>query len=122
MSKKPVEKKQVLDKATLNRIMRTVPKNDGMHFLKGPGEPTGKTATSLTDLASKMGSVDIRSINYHFKRSEFEKWIRDTIGDQELARRLNHVNKETHGEKLRSHLINLIRTRLDELKTMAPAW
>ena len=120
MSKKPVEKKQVLDKATFNRIMRTVPKKEGMQFLKGPSEPTSKTATSLSDLATKMDSVDIRSINYHFKRSEFEKWIRDTIGDQELARRFNRVNKETHGEKLRSQLITMIRTRLDELKTMTP--
>jgi hypothetical protein len=121
MSKKPVEKKQVLDKATINKIMRTVPKNEGMQFLKGPGEPTGKTATSLTDLAAKLASVDIRSVNYHFKRSEFEKWIRDSFDDQELARRFNRVNKETHGEKLREQLVMLIKNRIDELKAMAPA-
>jgi hypothetical protein len=97
--------------------MRTVPRNEGFHFFKSPGASTGKIATSLTDLVEKIRFVDIRSVNYHFKRREFEKWVRDNLGDVELSRRIGKLNKELHGEKLRNGIITLIKTRLEELKS-----
>jgi hypothetical protein len=118
MSKKPVvEKKPTLDKATITKILRTVPKNEGLELFKAPGEFTGKTATSLSILHDLLKQVDIRAVNHHFKRREFEKWIRATIGDEELARRFSRIDREAHGEKLRTQMMTLIKTRLDELKT-----
>lgn len=118
MSKKPVvEKKPTLDKATITKILRTVPKNEGLELYKAPGEFTGKTATSLNTLHDLLKQVDIRAVNHHFKRREFEKWIRATIGDEELARRFSRIDREAHGEKLRTQMMILIKTRLDELKT-----
>ena len=118
MSKKPEFKKQALDKASISRILRTVPRHEGFHFFKGPGESTGKVATSLADFGEKLQTVDIRSVNYHFRRGEFEKWIRDEIGDIELSRRIGRIRKETHGEKLRNEIIQIIKVRLEELKGM----
>jgi len=118
MSKKQLaEKKPQIDKATIAKILRTVPKNEGLELYKAPGEFTGKTATSLNDLNEKLRQVDIRAINHHFKRREFEKWIRNTIGDEELARRFSRLDRELHGEKLRNQMMTLIKTRLDELKS-----
>ena len=117
MSTKPVQKKPQLDKATTSKILRTIPKNEGLELYKAPGEHTGKTATSLGDLNEKLRQIDIRAVNHHFKRREFEKWIRNTIGDEELARRFSRIDREGHGEKLRAQMITLIKTRLDELKT-----
>lgn len=118
MSKKQQEiKKPQLDKATISRILRTVPKNEGLELYKAPGEFTGKTASSLNDLHEKLRQVDIRAVNYHFKRREFEKWIRNNIGDEELARRFGRIDREQHGEKLRTQMMTLIKMRLDELKT-----
>lgn len=118
MSKKVEAKKPVLDKATISRIMRTVPRNEGFHFYKGLGDSTGKVATNLADFSEKIRTVDIRSVNFHFKRGEFEKWIRDTIGDVELSRRIGRIRKEDHGEKLRNEIIQLVKARLEELKGM----
>ena len=118
MSKKQEVKKPSLDKTTVSRIMRTLPRNEGFHFYKGPGESTGKVATGLADMAEKVRIVDIRSINYHFKRREFEKWVRDNLGDVELSRRFGRIDRETHGEKLRNEIVTLIKTRLEELKDM----
>ncbi len=118
MSKKtPANKKPTLDKATTTKILRTVPKNEGIELFKAPGEFTGKTVTSLQTLHDLMKQVDIRAVNHHFKKREFEKWIRGTIGDEELARRFSRIDREAHGEKLRTQMITLIKTRLDELKT-----
>jgi len=118
MTEKSEAKKMVLDKATISRIVRTVPSHEGFHFFRGPGDSTEKVAISLADFVEKMRVVDIRSVNFHFKRQDFEKWIRDIIGDAELSRRISRMRKETHGEKLRSEIIQIVKGRIDELKEM----
>jgi len=116
MAKKPEEKKTSLDKATISKILRTVSQSEGLHFFKGTGDPTGKIATSLVDFVEKMRVVDIRAVNYHFKRREFEKWMRETIGDFDLSKRIGKLGKETHGEKLRNEIVRIVKGRIDELK------
>jgi hypothetical protein len=118
MMKKPQDKKAVLDKAAVSRILRTVPSHEGFHFFRALGDATGKVATSLPDFAEKLRTVDIRSINFHFPRQDFEKWLRDIIGDSELSRRISRIGKETRGEKLRSEIIQIVKARVDELKGM----
>jgi len=118
-ARKAAEKKPALEKATASRLLRSVPKNEGMMLYKSPGEYTGRTVTGLADLADKLKAVDVRAVNYHFKRREFERWIRGTLGDEELARRFGRLNRELHGEKLRTEMLTLVRTRLDELRSVA---
>jgi len=116
MMKKPQDKKVVLDMAAVSKILRTVPSHEGFHFFRAPGDATGKVATNLPDFAEKLRTVDIRSINFHFPRQDFEKWLRDVIGDSELSRRISRIGKENHGEKLRSEVIQIVKARVDELK------
>jgi len=118
MAKKPKAEKTVLDKATMSKIARTVPRHEGFHFFRGLGEPTENIATSLSDFSEKVQIADIRSVNFHFERQDFEKWIRDIIGDAELSRRIRKISKETHGEKLRNEIAQIVKGRLEELKGM----
>ena len=118
MMRKPADKKTVLDKATVSRILRTVPSHEGFHFFRAPGDSTGKIATNLADFVEKLRTVDIRSVNFHFPRQDFEKWLRDIIGDAELSRRINRIRKEIHGEKLRSEIIQIVKKRIDEIKEL----
>jgi hypothetical protein len=118
MMKKPQDKKAVLDNTTVSKILRTVPSHEGFHFFKALGDSTGKVATNLTDFVEKLATVDIRSINFHFQRQDFEKWLKDIIGDSELSRKISSIGKETHGEKLRSEIIRIVKGRIDELKGM----
>ena len=115
MPRRPEIKKTVLDKVTISRIERVVPHHEGFHFFKGLGDSTDKVAISLTDFHEKMRNVDIRSVNFHFKRQDFEKWIRDVVGDAELSRRIGRIKKESHGENLRSKIIQTVKERLEEL-------
>lgn len=114
--KKSEAKKPVLDKSTITRILRVVPSHEGFHFFRAPGDSTGKVATSLGDFVEKLRTVDIRSVNFHFSRQDFEKWLRDIIGDVELSRRIGRVKKETRGESLRNEIIQTVKKRLEELK------
>lgn len=97
--------------------MRTVSRHEGFQFSREHGEFIGKIATNLPEFGKHIGTVDVRSINFHFKRHDFEKWIREVIGDAILATRLGKIRKEMHGEKLRTQIIKLVKGRIDELQT-----
>ena len=107
-----------------SKILRNVTEQEGFRFYLGIGEPTGETAVSLADFAEKLDNVDVRSVNFHYPRRDFEKWIIDVIGDAELASRLNmvsNIHTGIKGEALRNHLIRVVKVRLSEIKPPPPA-
>lgn len=112
------------NKPLSSKILRKVPEQEGFHFYLGIGAPTGKTAISLVDFVEKLETVNVRSVNFHYPRRDFEKWVLDVLGDTELASRLNmisgiHVGMK--GEALRNHVIRIVKVRLSELKPQPPA-
>lgn len=111
-------KKRTWTKETVSRILRAVPHPEGFHFFKGIGDPTGKVALSLADFVEHLRAVDIRSVNFHFERQDFEKWIRDVLGDIELSRRIDRIRKELRGEMLRNEIVRIVKERLEELRGM----
>ncbi len=107
-----------------SQLLRKVPKQEGFHFYLAFGEPLGKTAISLADFAEKMTDVDVRSVNFHYPRKDFEKWIFEVIGDTKLASRLNMINKMhigIKGEALRNQIVRVVKVRLSEIKPSPPA-
>jgi hypothetical protein len=120
----PTVKSSVLNKEPVSKILRSVPEQEGFHFYLAVGEPTGKTAVSLADFVEKMESVDVRSVNFHYTRKDFEKWIREVLGDNELALRLGRIGRirlGIQGEALRNEIIRTVKIRLNELKPPLPA-
>ena len=116
VSRKRKTRKKVLDKTRISRILRTVSRDEGFHFFRDLGDPTGMVATSLSEFVERMREVDIRSVDFHFKRQDFKNWIGDVTGDLELSRRLGRIRKGNHGEKLREKICQILETRLRELK------
>jgi hypothetical protein len=107
-----------------SKILRNVTEQEGFRFYLGMGEPTGETAVSLADFAEKLDNVDVRSVNFHYPRKDFEKWIIDVIGDAELASRLSmvsNIHTGIKGEALRNHIIRIVKVRLSEIKPQPPA-
>lgn len=97
------------------KILRTV-KNSECFFLNlSNGVYTGETALSLTDLNSILKTVSLKSINFHYKRGEFQNWIENTLGDIILANKIRKISKDDKGEKLRAKLVELISSRIVEL-------
>ena len=111
--------KSVLNKGLVSKILRSVPEKEGFHFYLAIGEPTGEIAVNLADFVKKMESVDARSVNFHFPRKDFEKWIREVLGDAELALRLGRIGRirgGIQGETLRNEIIRTVKVRLNEIK------
>lgn len=120
----PDVRKSVLNKDFVSKIQRSVPEQEGFHFYLAIGEPTGETAVSLADFVEKMEAVDVQSVNFHFPRKDFEKWIRGVIGDAELALRVDRIGRirlGIQGEALRNEIIRAVKVRLNEFKLTLPA-
>jgi hypothetical protein len=107
-----------------SRLLRSVAEQEGFNFYIALGEPIGKTAISLADFAEKMADVDVRSVNFHYPRKDFEKWIFEVIGDTKLASRLNLISRMhigIKGEALRNQIIRAVKVRLSEIEPSPPA-
>jgi hypothetical protein len=104
-------------KTSLAKILNSIPYDNGFHFYHGIGNYTGVTATSLAEFAEKLQIIDANSIRFHFQRGDFQKWIKDTIGDVELAKRINMLSGDLPEEDSRKQLSKLVQTRIIELKT-----
>ena len=116
MKAEPNLKKATLTRETANKILRKVTVQEGFRFFRGIGDYTGKVAMSLEDFAVDLRTIDLRSIEFHFQRQDFEKWIRNVLGDEELAKSLSQIRMGLQGEKLRNELIMVVTKRVDDLK------
>jgi hypothetical protein len=121
---RPAVRRSILNKELVSKILRSVPEQKGFHFYLAIGEPTEETAISLADFVEKIEVVDVRSVNFHYSRKDFEKWIRVVFGDAELALRLGRIGRirlGIQGEALRNEIIRTVKMRLNELKPPLPA-
>ena len=107
-------------KVSASKILETVSFEKGFHFNTEKGTYIGLTATSLYDFAAKLETIDENSILFHYPRGDFQKWIHDTLGDDELANRMCFIQRDISGEKLRSQLVKIVQKRITELKTQLP--
>jgi hypothetical protein len=73
------------------------------------------TATSLSDFAEILNSVNPSSIQFHYPRGDFQTLIRDIFGDNELADRLCLVSTNLPAEELAKELQKIVKKRINEL-------
>ncbi len=124
-SVKPAEEKAVVEDEktgkTVNselakKILRRTSAENAFHFYADAGRPLWISSDSLIGFSKKIGSVDLRSIEYHSRRGDFEMWIRH-LGDNELADRLTLLRETgVSGEPLRKRLHEAVRSRCDALQ------
>jgi hypothetical protein len=115
MMKKSEPKKAAPNKAPIKNVLRNLASHEAFHFYVGIGKPINKTATSLMDFVEKLRTVDVRSVEFHFQRQDFEKWLKDTVGDDQLSRRIGGIERKISGEVLRNEIIKIIKGRADEI-------
>ena len=104
--------KKIIDLNLLN----TVPSEYAFQFFVELGKNTGITANSMVEFAEKLQVVPIQSIVFHFQRQDFQKWLKNIIGDEELVKRINEINVWIHNEEnLRKELSKTVQNRINEL-------
>ena len=100
----------------VNRVLRALDEKESFYFYKAEGKPLGEKADSLTNFAKVIEKIDSLSLEFHYYRGDFGRWIINVIGDSVLGYRLN--GKEgiiLHGEDLRNNIQHQLKNRFNEL-------
>ena len=98
------------------KILSPVPYEQGFHFFMPDGHYSGETAMSLCSFLRDLPHVDTQSIRFHLERGDFQKWLRTTIGDEELAREIDNIDKTATDEPLCQKLAETVKKRISELQ------
>jgi len=95
--------------------------NEPFLFYSGVGEEyfTGIKVWSLTGLVDVIQKVDVKLVEFHNQKGDFEKWARFSLRDEELAKRFEEVRlSRVQGEKLRHDLQEAASARSMKLKKL----
>jgi len=96
-------------------LLSPVAPEKAFYFYNGINQYSGLHATSLLDFCEKIKDADVKSVEFHFFRGDFERWL-ESIGDQELAKKIGVIReKEASGEELRRLVYEAAKTRCNEL-------
>ena len=104
-----------------SKILSTVPPDNAFYFYTAEGVYTKISANSLEDFADKLEGIDESSVLFHYSRGDFQAWIRDTLKDSALADKMCFLQRGISGEKLRNQLLEMVKTRIKELKEKFPS-
>ena len=108
----------VLDEQKAQVILRDIPYEQGFHFFMPDGHYTGETARSLCFFQQDLQRIDIECFQFHLFRGDFQKWLKTTVGDEELAREIDEVDKNVSIEILRQQLVDIVQKRILKLKSV----
>jgi hypothetical protein len=110
-----------LSQSEVEKILRTVARDEAFYFYEEVGKPVGYIARSLVDFRDKVNAVRWVSLVFHLKRKDFENWVSEVIGDSELAKRISSISPDDFS--LKNKLFMAIDKRINELKEkpLAPA-
>jgi len=103
---------------SIPRALRSVLREEAFYFFTSIGNYTGQSAASLDEFLQKVKDVDIKSLEFHLFREDFEKWIVQTLGDNKLAEEIRMLRgQKVVGNALRDRLYFIVSRRLKELKS-----
>jgi hypothetical protein len=111
-------KKRVSDR-NMSKILKTVPREKAFYFFTSIGNYTGVSASSMREFMEKINEVNVKSLEFHLYRGDFEKWANEVLQDAELAadvRRLHGLNLSS--DAIRGQLYSAVSRRFKRLTSM----
>ena len=107
-----------VDKNLVTKILCPLPLERAFQFYYDINQYSGVHADSLKDFVDKIQNVDLKSIEFHIPRGDFEHWI-SSLGDTELSKKLGLLRTANlSGENLRKELYTTTNSRYEELKKL----
>ena len=90
------------------------------HTKTGKEYFTGAMAWSLKGFLKSLRTVNIKAIEYHDHRGDFENWAEHSLKDETLTKQLKAVkNQKLKGETLRKKLLTTVKKHFNEAKIQA---
>jgi len=113
----------ILDFETRTRLA-TLTANEPFLFCTGTGEEnyTGDMAWSLKGFIKMLKTVEVRALEFHNRRGDFESWAESSLQDPTLKASLKRIRAlKVKGEDLRNRLVNAAQKRFNEETTQVQA-
>jgi alpha-amylase len=102
------------------RMLMPVPAEKSFIFYYGFARPSGRVASSLNEFYSTLKVIGSESIRFHMERGDFERWIRQVIGDDKLADKLAEISgKKLTTRALVEKVLSTVESRIKELGDIA---
>jgi alpha-amylase len=92
--------------------------NEPFLFCTGTGEEnfTGAMTWSLKGFLSTLETADVKALEFHNKRGDFENWAQSSLKDDALAEQLKRVRLlKLKGKALQKSLVEVAKARFDEV-------
>jgi alpha-amylase len=104
------------------RTLRRLPAAMGFTFFYEFARSSGITVQSLNEFISALKTIDVTSVNFHSEKGDFERWIRQVVGDNELAdevAKIKETKRKLKGEAIRKKLLAVANKRIRQLKQIS---
>ena len=99
-------------------ILRKLTRENAFYFFTSIGNYIGENAASLEEFTKKIGEVNAKSLEFHFYRGDFEKWVAEVLEDGELAGNIRNLkNVKPIGDALKDQLCLIVSKRFEKLKS-----
>ena len=98
--------------------LATLTANEPFLFHMGTGEEnfTGALSWSLKGFVKALRTVDVKALEFHNRRGDFEPWAENSLQDKVLSRDLGKTRAaRLRGEALRKALVDVTEKRFTEL-------
>ena len=103
-------------KENISRIFRTLPREKAFYFFTSIGNYTGESAASLKEFMEKINQVNVKSLEFHLYRGDFEKWITEVLEDRKLAEDIVKLQKTNLlGDQLRNQFYAIVSKHYQQL-------
>ena len=104
--------------SSVARILRKLSRENAFYFFTSIGNYIGENAASLEEFVKKIGELNAKSLEFHFYRGDFEKWVDEVLEDGELAKEIKSLkNLKPVGDALRGQLYLVVSKRFEKLKS-----
>ncbi len=98
------------------KVLRILPREKAFYFFTSIGNYTGMSALSLKEFAERISEVNVKSLEFHLYRGDFEKWIDEVLEDADLAGEVRKLQKSNlKGDALCSQMYTTVSKRLKVL-------
>ena len=65
-----------------------------------------------------LQNMDVTTIQFYFERSDFQNWLRNTIGHEAMSELMARVKKGLAGENLRQEILKAVNSCTVKLKKL----
>jgi hypothetical protein len=101
---------------TYQKALKMFSREKAFYFFTSIGNYTGESAVSLKEFMEKINHVNVKSLEFHLYRGDFERWITEVLEDKKLAEDISRVQKTNLlGDQLRNQLYMIVSRRYHQL-------